>query len=446
MKVDYSHSGHVLETEKRWKTEARWKGVQRPYSAVDVIKLRGSFSLDHGLKRLAQHGAQRLWDLVHNEPYVPALSAMDGVQAIQQVRAGLKAIYCSGWQAAAGSNNAKKMYPDLSLYPVDSVPSLVREINFALQRQDEIDASEGERGLHWFVPVVADAEAGFGGNLNAFELMKAMIDAGAAGVHFEDQNSSVKKCGHMGGKVVVPTMEFVQKLIAARLAADVEDVPTVLIARTDANGAKLITSDVDETDRPFLTGRRTAEGFFEVRAGLEPAIARALAYAPYCDMIWCETAEPSLEEAREFAEAILSHFPHKLLAYNCSPSFNWRLKLDDSAIGKFQRELGAMGYKFQFVTLAGYHCASEAMFRLSLDYLSRGMAAYADLQGREFQLEALGYDAVRHQKSVGAGYFDAVAQVVAGKSSSTLALAGSTEEEQFIESETPGQRAAAQGR
>ncbi len=446
MKVDYHHSGHITEIEKRWRTDGRWKGVERPYGAADVVRLRGSLSMDRGLKRLGQRGAEKLWELLHSEPYLPALSAMDGIQAVQQVRAGLKAIYCSGWQAAAGANNAKKMYPDLSLYPVDSVPSLVREINFALQRQDEIDGAEGERGLHWFAPVVADAEAGFGGNLNAFELMKAMIDAGAAGVHFEDQNSAVKKCGHMGGKVVVPTMEFVQKLIAARLAADVEDVSTVLIARTDANGARLITSDVDERDQPFLTGRRTPEGFFEVRPGLEPAIARGLAYAPYCDMIWCETAEPSLDEAKKFAEAILSRFPQKFLAYNCSPSFNWRLKLDDSAIGKFQRELGAMGYKFQFVTLAGYHCASEAMFRLSLDYLGRGMAAYADLQDREFELEALGYDAVKHQKSVGAGYFDAVAQVVAGKSSSTLALVGSTEEEQFMEPEPLSQRAASQTR
>jgi isocitrate lyase len=383
--------------------------------------------------RIAKIGAERLWELLHTEEYVPTLSAMDGLQAVQQVKAGLKAIYCSGWQAAAEANSAKKMYPDQSLYPVDSVPSLVREINSALQRQDEIDISEGKNSVYWFAPIIADAEAGFGGHLNVFELMKAMIEAGAAGVHFEDQLSSVKKCGHMGGKVLVPTMEFTQKLVAARLAADVEDVPTVLIARTDANGAHLITSDIDERDRRFFTGKRTAEGFFFMRGGLEATIARGLAYGPYADMIWCETAEPDLTEAKRFAEAILAQFPDKFLAYNCSPSFNWKRKLDDTTIAKFQRELAAMGYKFQFVTLSGYHSESEAMFRLSLDYARRGMSAYVELQEREFELEKFGYEAVRHQKSVGAGYFDTIAQLITGGPSSTLAVTGSTEEEQFSE-------------
>ncbi len=426
-----NRSDPILETEERWRTDSRWKGIVRPYKAEDVFRIRGSLPLEHDLKRLARIGAERLWHLLQSEDYVPSLSAMDGVQAVQQVKAGLKAIYCSGWQAAAGANNAKKMYPDLSLYPADSVPALVREINNALQRQDEIDRCEGKSNIYWFAPIVADAEAGFGGNLNAFELMRAMIDAGAAAVHFEDQNSSVKKCGHMGGKVLVPTAEFIQKLVAARLAADVEDVPTILVARTDADGAQLITSDADERDRRFLIGERTPEGFFVVRGGLDAAIARGLAYAPHADMLWRETSEPNLNEAKIFAEAILTQFPEKLLAYNCSPSFNWKHKLDDTSIKKFQRELGAMGYKFQFVTLAGYHCVSEAIFRLSLDYLHRGMAAYAELQQREFELEPFGYEAVRHQKSVGAGYFDTIAQLVAGGSSSTLALSGSTEEEQF---------------
>lgn len=424
-------SDPILETEKRWRTDSRWKGIVRPYRAEDVFRIRGSHPLEHNLKGLARIGAERLWHLLHTEDYVPSLSAMDGVQAVQQVKAGLKAIYCSGWQAAAGANSAKKMYPDLSLYPADSVPALVREINNALQRQDEIDRCEGKNGIQWFAPIVADAEAGFGGNLNAFELMRAMIDAGAAAVHFEDQNSAVKKCGHMGGKVLVPTSEFTQKLVAARLAADVEDVPTVVVARTDADGAQLITSDADERDQRFFTGERTSEGFFVTRGGVEAAIARGLAYAPYADMIWCETSEPNLTEAKAFGEAILTQFPDKLLAYNCSPSFNWKHKLDDATIAKFQRELGAMGYKFQFVTLAGFHCMSEAMFRLSLDYVHRGMAAYVELQQREFELESFGYEAVRHQKSVGAGYFDTIAQLVAGGSSSMLALSGSTEEEQF---------------
>ncbi|MGH7828542.1 MAG: isocitrate lyase, partial [Candidatus Binatia bacterium] len=381
--------------------------------------------------KIAKAGAERLWDLLHSGEYVPALSAMDGIQAVQQIRAGLKAIYCSGWQVAAGANRAQKMYPDQSLYPADSVPALLREINFALQRQDEIDSVEGRNRIDWVAPIVADAEAGFGGSLNAFELMKAMIESGAAGVHYEDQNSSLKKCGHMGGKVLVPISEFIQKLIAARLAADVEGVPTLLMARTDANGAYLITSDIDERDRRFLTGERTSEGFFQMEGGLDAAIARALSYAPYADMIWCETSEPNLDEARNFAEAVLEEFPDKLLAYNCSPSFNWKLKLDDRAIAVFQRELGAMGYKFQFVTLSGYHSESEAMFRLALGYMQTGMSAYAELQQREFEMEKFGYEAVRHQKSVGTGYFDKVAEIITGGASPTLALKGSTEENQF---------------
>lgn len=430
----------ISETEERWKTDRRWKGIIRPYTAQDVLRLRGSVQIEHTFTRIAKMGAERLWDLLHAEDYVPTLSAMDGIQAVQQVKAGLKAIYCSGWQAAAGANNAKKMYPDQSLYPMDSVPGLLREINSALQRQDEISSSEGRNGLYWFAPIIADAEAGFGGNLNAFELMKSMIGAGAAGVHFEDQNSSLKKCGHMGGKVLVPTMEFIQKLIAARLAADVEDVPTILIARTDANGARLITSDSDERDRSFLTGGKTPEGFFMMKGGLDAAIARGQAYAPYADMLWCESSEPNLIEAKMFAEAILTQFPDKLLAYNCSPSFNWKHKLDDRTIARFQRELNAMGYKFQFVTLSGYHSESEAMFRLALEYAHRGMAAYAELQQREFELEKFGYEAVRHQKSVGAGYFDTIAQVISGGASLTLALSGSTEEEQFGATDTLTER------
>lgn len=426
-----NHNG-TGETEERWKTDRRWKGITRPYSAEDVFRLRGSVQIEHAFTRIAKMGAERLWDMLHSGDYIPALSAMDGIQAVQQVKVGLKAIYCSGWQAAASANNAKKMYPDQSLYPVDSVPTLLREINSALQRQDEIDSSEGRNGVYWFAPIIADAEAGFGGNLNAFELMKSMIEAGAAGVHFEDQNSSLKKCGHMGGKVLVPTTEFTQKLIAARLAADVEDIPTVLIARTDANGAYLITSDIDEKDQRFLTGERTPDGLFRMKGGLDAAVARGLAYAPYADMLWCETSEPNLNEAKMFAEAILKQFPAKLLAYNCSPSFNWKHKLDDSTIAKFQRELGAMGYKFQFVTLSGYHSESEAMFRLALDYMHRGMTAYAELQQREFELEKFGYEAVKHQKSVGAGYFDRIAELVTGGASPTLALKGSTEEKQFI--------------
>ncbi|MGH7766719.1 MAG: isocitrate lyase, partial [Candidatus Binatia bacterium] len=442
MKAGNNHRDSVLEMEKRWKTDPRWKNIVRSYKAEDVFRIRGSVPLESGLKRIAGLTAERLWKLFHTEEYVPSLSAMDGIQAVQQVKAGLKAIYCSGWQAAAGANSARKMYPDLSLYPADSVPALVREINNALLRRDEIDRLENKNGTRWFAPIVADAEAGFGGSLNSFELMRAMIDAGAAGVHFEDQNSSVKKCGHMGGKVVVPTSEFIQKLVAARLAADAEGVSTLVIARTDANGANLITSDADERDRRFFTGERTAEGFFVVRAGLEAAIARGLAYAPYADMLWCETSEPDLKEAKKFSEAIRKQFPEKLLAYNCSPSFNWKRKLDDSTIAKFQKELAAMGYKFQFVTLAGFHCMAEAVFRLSMDYLRRGMAAYAELQQREFEMEPLGYDAVKHQRSVGASYFDAVARLAAGGAASTLALTGSTEDEQFLNERGPARAAA----
>jgi isocitrate lyase len=411
-----------------WAQDARWRGVRRPYSAQDVDRLRGTVLIEHTLARL---GAERLWRLMHETPYVNALGALTGNQALQQVRAGLNAIYCSGWQVAADANGAGQMYPDQSLYPCDSVPALVRRINNAFQRADQIAHAEGRDDTHWFAPIVADAEAGFGGTLNAFELMKAMIDAGAAGVHFEDQLSSAKKCGHMGGKVLVPTGEAIQKLIAARLAADVCGVPTILVARTDANGAFLITSSLDERDVPFCTGERTSEGFCRIRGGLDCAIARGLAYAPYSDLIWCETSEPNLDEARRFAEAIHAQFPGKLLSYNCSPSFNWKRKLDDETIAKFQRELGAMGYKFQFVTLAGFHALNHAMFNLARGYRERGMSAYAELQAAEFAAEADGYRATGHQRFVGTGYFDEVAQTIAGGETSTAALRGSTEEAQF---------------
>ncbi len=408
----------------------RWDGIDRPYSPADVERLRGSVRIEHTLARM---GAERLWQLLNEDPYVPALGAVTGNQAVQQVEAGLKAIYVSGWQVAGDANGAGETYPDQSLYPVDSVPTLVRRINNALLRRDQIDHAEGRAATCWFAPLVADAEAGFGGNLNAFELMKAMIVAGAAGVHFEDQLSSAKKCGHLGGKVLVPAAEFVQKLIAARLAADVLGVPTVLVARTDANSANLLTSDVDERDRAFLTGRRTVEGFFEITGGLDMAIVRGLAYAPFCDLLWCETSKPDLIEARRFAEAIHARFPGKRLAYNCSPSFNWKKKLDDETIARFQRELGAMGYKFQFVTLAGFHALNLSMFELATGYRDRGMSAYAELQEREFAWEEAGYRATRHQSFVGTGYFDAVAQAVANGVTSIAALAGSTEEEQFGE-------------
>src|SRR5579872_1316335 len=414
--------------EARWASDARWKGIQRPYRGEDVLKLRGSLQIEY---TLARRGAERLWNLLHSEPYVAALGALTGNQAVQQVKAGLKAIYLSGWQVAADANLAGQMYPDQSLYPANSVPSVVQRINRALQRADQIDHTEGRHETDWFAPMVADAEAGFGGPLNVFELMKSMIEAGAAGVHFEDQLSSEKKCGHMGGKVLIPTSNAIRHLVAARLAADVLGVPTILVARTDANGAHLITSDIDERDGLFLTGERTSEGFFRMRGGLDAAIARGLAYAPYADLIWCETSEPNLEEAQRFAEAIHARFPGKLLAYNCSPSFNWKKKLDDASIATFQERLAEMGYRFQFVTLAGFHALNHSMFELAYDYARRGMAAYSELQQREFASEDRGYTATRHQREVGTGYFDEVAQVIAGGEVSTAALRGSTEEEQF---------------
>lgn len=419
----------VTEMSREWNSNPRWEGIERPYTPEDVARLRGSLGIEYTLARV---GAERLWNLLHSEDYVAALGALTGNQAVQQVQAGLKAIYLSGWQVAGDANLAGQMYPDQSLYPVNSVPNVVRAINNALMRADQIHHAEGKNGMYWFAPIVADAEAGFGGNLNAFELMKAMIDAGASGVHFEDQLSSAKKCGHMGGKVVVPTSEFIQKLVSARLAADICGVPTLLVARTDANSAGLLLSDVDERDRPFLSGERTIEGFFRFRGGLDAAIARGLAYAPYADLIWCETSEPNIEEARRFAEAVHEKFPGKMLAYNCSPSFHWRKKLDDKSIARFQRELGAMGYKFQFVTLAGFHALNLAMFDLAREYAEQGMSAYARLQDQEFdRQERFGYGAVKHQRFVGTGYFDQIAQAVAQGCSSTTALAGSTEEEQF---------------
>jgi isocitrate lyase len=415
-----------------WDMDERWKGIERPYSAEDVLRLRGSVRIEH---TLARRGADKLWKLVHEGDFVNALGALTGNQAVQQVKAGLKAIYLSGWQVAADANLSGHMYPDQSLYPANSVPQVVKRINQALQRADQITHSEGDHSIDWFAPIVADAEAGFGGQLNVFELMKGMIEAGAAGVHFEDQLSSEKKCGHLGGKVLLPTQTAVKNLVAARLAADVMDVPTVLVARTDANAADLITSDVDPYDHPFIMGERTPEGFFRTRAGLEQAIARGLAYAPYADLIWCETSEPDLEEARRFAEAIHEKFPGKLLAYNCSPSFNWKKKLDDETIAKFQKELGRMGYKFQFVTLAGFHALNHSMFELARGYKEKGMAAYSELQQREFASEEFGYTATRHQREVGTGYFDQVSMVVSGGTSSTTALKGSTEEDQFTVSQ-----------
>jgi isocitrate lyase len=421
---------HSVEEIKRSWAEARWRGIERPYTAEDVEKLRGTVHIEHSLARM---GAERLWELLHTDDYLPALGALTGNQAIQQVEAGLKVIYLSGWQVAADANTAGQMYPDQSLYPADSVPAVVRRINNAFQRADQIQHADGrKRGPYWFAPIVADAEAGFGGPLNAFELMKAMIEAGAAGVHFEDQLASAKKCGHMGGKVLVPTKEAIQKLVAARLAADISDVPTVLIARTDANGAFLITSDIDEHDRAFITGERTEEGFFRMRGGIDAAIARGLAYAPYADMIWCETSEPNLDEARVFAERIQAKFPGKLLSYNCSPSFNWSAKLDKATIAHFQTELASMGYKFQFVTLAGFHSLNLGMFDLARTYKNEGMAAYARFQDKEFEHEkGSGYMATTHQRFVGTSYFDVIAQKIVGEGLSTGALAGSTEEAQF---------------
>ncbi|OIK16451.1 isocitrate lyase [Bacillus sp. MUM 116] len=422
----------IAGLQESWEMDSRWKGITRPYSAEDVIKLRGSIDIEH---TLAKKGAEKLWKLLNEEDYINALGALTGNQAVQQVKAGLKAIYLSGWQVAADANLSGHMYPDQSLYPANSVPSVVKRINQALQRADQIHHSEGDNSIDWFAPIVADAEAGFGGQLNCFELMKGMIEAGASGVHFEDQLSSEKKCGHLGGKVLLPTQTAVRNLIAARLAADVMGVPTVLVARTDANAADLITSDIDMNDAPFITGERTPEGFFRTKAGIDQAIARGLAYAPYADLIWCETSEPNVEEARKFAEAVHEQFPGKLLAYNCSPSFNWKKKLDPETIAKFQQELGKMGYKFQFVTLAGFHALNHSMFELSRGYKERGMAAYSELQEAEFASEEYGYTATRHQREVGTGYFDQVSMVITGGTSSTTALKGSTEEEQFSSSE-----------
>jgi isocitrate lyase len=416
------------QMERNWATDTRWKGVTRTYTAKDVLRLRGTVHIEHSLARM---GAERLWRLLNEDEFVSSLGALTGNQALQQVQAGLKSIYLSGWQVAGDANLAGQMYPDQSLYPSNSVPAVVKEINNAFLRADQIHHGEGKNGVYWFAPIVADAEAGFGGPLNAFELMKAMIEAGAAGVHFEDQLSSAKKCGHLGGKVLVPAQEFVQKLVAARLAADILDIPTVLIARTDANGARLLTSDSDVRDLEFLTGDRTPDGFLGYKGGLQAAISRGLIYAPYVDMLWCETAEPNLDEAREFADGIHAKFPDKMLAYNCSPSFHWKRKLDDTTIARFQRELAAMGYKFQFVTLAGFHALNNSMFELARSFAKEGMTAYSRLQESEFVNVEYGYSAVRHQRFVGTGYFDEITQTIANGQASTVALEGSTEAEQF---------------
>ena len=434
--IDLTHDdrirGDAEALETRWATDPRWGGIERPYAAADVVRLRGSFTVEHTIARL---GAERLWELMHRRGYVRALGAMTGGQAVEMVKAGLEAIYLSGWQVAADANLAGHTYPDQSLYPANSVPAMVRRINNALQRADQIAWADGPSDTHWIAPIVADAEAGFGGPLNAFELMKAMIEAGAAAVHYEDQLASEKKCGHLGGKVLVPTEQFIRTLTAARLAADVLDVPAVLVARTDADAATLLTSDVDQRDRPFVTGERTAEGYFRVTNGVGAAIARGLSYAPYADVLWCETSHPDLDEARAFAEAIHAEFPGKLLAYNCSPSFNWRRNLDDATIARFQDELGAMGYRFQFVTLAGFHALNAGMFDLARGYAEEGMTAYVRLQEHEFALEHRGYTATKHQHEVGTGYFDLVSQAVSHGMASTLALIGSTEEEQFEDTE-----------
>ena len=414
---------------KSWESEARWQGVERPYTAEQVVRLRSSFQIEY---TIAQLGSGRLWNLMNSEPYVQALGALTGNQAVEQVLAGLKAIYLSGWQVAADANTAEQTYPDQSLYPADSVPAVVRRINNALLRADQLQHLHDRGTIYWLAPIVADIEAGFGGPLNTFELTKACINAGAAAVHLEDQISSLKKCGHMGGKVLAPSSEFLRKFAAARLAADVMGVPTLMVARTDAKGARLTRSDIDPIDQPFLTGKRTVEGYFEVKGGLELAITRALSYAPYADVIWCETSTPDLGEAREFAQAILEKFPNKLLAYNCSPSFNWKLHMDHASLQGFQEELGTMGYKFQFVTLAGFHALNASMFELAHAYKAKGMAAYSQLQEHEFQMEReLGYSAVKHQSFVGAGYYDEVQMVISGGETATAALAGSTEEEQF---------------
>ncbi|MBG8552588.1 isocitrate lyase [Hymenobacter guriensis] len=413
-----------------WAANPRWQGIERPYTAEDVLKLRGSVQIEYSL---ARQGAERLWHLLHSEKYVAGLGALTGNQAVQEVQAGLNAIYLSGWQVAADANGAGQMYPDQSLYPADSVPNVVRRINNALLRADQIQSVSGEGSVHWMVPIVADAEAGFGGNLNAFELMKMMIEAGAAGVHFEDQLSSAKKCGHLGGKVLVPTQEAINKLVAARLAADVLGVPTLVVARTDADAADLLTADVDTRDQPFILqeAERTSEGFFRVRCGVEAGIARGLAYAPYADLIWMETSHPDLAQARQFAEAIHAQFPGKLLAYNCSPSFNWAARLSRREMETYREELAALGYKFQFITLAGFHALNTSMFELATAYRDRGMAGYSELQEREFALQKQGFKAVKHQAFVGTGYFDAVQNIVTSNLTSTAALVGSTEEAQF---------------
>ncbi len=425
-----NNSKKIAQIQSFWETDPRWKTVRRPYTAEQVLKLRGSVEIEYSLARM---GADRLWKMLQDKPFVRALSAVTGNQAIQQVQAGLEAVYVSGWQTAGDANTSGNVYPDQSLYPVDSVPVLIERVNNALQRADQIAVSEGRKDSpHWFAPIVADAEAGFGGNLNAYELMQRMIQAGAAGVHFEDQLSSAKKCGHMGGKVLVPTSEFIHKLVAARLAADVMGVPTLIIARTDAHAAQLLTSDIDPADQKFITKGRTSEGFFELKGGIECAIQRGLAYAPYADLVWCETSTPDLDEAQEFAKAIRAKFPNKMMAYNCSPSFNWKKNLDDKTIAVFQERLAEMGYKFQFVTLSGWHSLNAAMFELALGYKDKGMTAYAQLQEHEFQLEIqFGYAAIKHQSFVGAGYFDQIQMTITGGESSTTALKGSTEEGQF---------------
>ena len=425
-----STEDEARKLEQEWAQDPRWRDIKRGYSAADVVRLRGTVPIEY---TLAKRGAEKLWKLIHSEDFVSALGALTGNQAVQQAKAGLKAIYLSGWQVAADANSAFTMYPDQSLYPVDSVPTVVRRINNALIRADQVYHAEGNDSIDWYLPIVADAEAGFGGVLNAFELMKHMIEAGASGVHLEDQLASAKKCGHMGGKVLVPTQEAIQKLVAARLAADVLGVPTLIVARTDAEGASLLTSDVDDRDKEFCTGERTVEGFHRARAGLEQAIARAIAYAPYADLIWCETQTPNLEFARRFAEAVRKVHPNQLFAYNCSPSFNWKKKLDDATIAKFPRELGAMGYKFQFITLAGFHALNYSMFTLAKGYGERQMSAYVELQEAEFAAETLGYSATKHQREVGTGYFDVVTQAITGGVSSITALKGSTEEAQFEE-------------
>ena len=435
--TDTTRQAFIQQLEREWKTDRRWAGITRPYSTEDVWRLKGTLDIEY---TLARRGAEKLWRLLQDEPFVAVLSALTGNQAVQEIQAGLKAIYLSGWQVAGDMNSASETYPDQSLYPADSVPHLVRRLNNALRRADQIAPQRGNGNeIDWYAPIVADAEAGFGGLLNAYELMLHMIEAGAAAVHFEDQLASLKKCGHLGGKVLVPTSEFITKLVAARLAADVAGVPTILIARTDALGATILANDIDPVDRPFIEGDRTPEGFIRVRPGIDAAIARALAYAPYADLLWFETSKPDMEEARAFAEAIHRKFPGKPLAYNCSPSFNWKKHLSDAQIASFQRDLGALGYKFQFVTLSGFHVLNYGMFELARDYRTRGMAAYADLQTREFAAEPSGYQAVRHQEFVGVGYFDDITTVVTSGHTSVTALAGSTEKQQFHEAAAPQQ-------